>query len=154
MTTRLSTLGQPGDWRAGRVPKFQIPALVACHVEFIAKSQRRQGRVDGMARPKPTWIAQVDVLQREHFVIEEDTRFLRRLPGELTAEYGGAFQRFRQGRADIATVKDGQRLAGAGYADIKSPALFLLLRALDRQPPRADEQDMVKFGAFGGMDRA
>jgi hypothetical protein len=83
-------------------------------VEFIAGLQCRQGRVDRMALAKPTWIAQVDVLQREHLVIAEDTRFLGRFPGELTAEYCGTIQRFRQGRAGVATIKDGQRLAGAG----------------------------------------
>jgi len=110
----LSTLGKPGDWRAGPIPKFQVPALVARHVELIAGLQCRQGRVDGMARPKPTWIAQVDVLQREHLVIEEEMRFLRRFPSELTAEYCGSMQCFRQRGASIAMTKDDQRLAGAG----------------------------------------
>jgi hypothetical protein len=52
--------------------------------------------VDGMALVEPSWIAQVDVLQREHLVIEEDTCFLGRFPGELTAEYCGTIQRLRQ----------------------------------------------------------
>src|ERR1035441_10184223 len=107
-----------------------------------------------MVRPTPPRIAQVDVLQREHFVVEEDRLFPAHFPRELTAHYRRAFQGVRQRRADIAPVKHGQRLPCAGQADVEGPAIFLLLHALWWQPPRADEQDVVIFGAFCGMDRA
>jgi hypothetical protein len=151
----VAFLGEEGDGVVGLGPEGEAFIFEWVEEEGVTGAEAGEVFMDGVLGLEEGGVAEVEVFECDEVIGGGGVRGVWWVGCVVAAgEEGGAGEGLRDGVGDMGLVEDGEGLAGAGHTDVEEAAGGFEVGGGAGGRPGADDEDVVMFGTFSGVDSA